>query len=167
LFFVRTASEQDLNKVRDLLGKTWHALYDAEYGVESVAEFHEQRHSLAYLKTYLRRPDSEFLVADDGRRFGGMAYAAMSQQLAKTVELYMLYVDPEEQRQGIGRDLFAELETCFPAAEIMRLEVAQDNPAAIAFYTAHGFTEAGRIENGGEGQPGLPALILEKPLASH
>ncbi|MGO7258973.1 GNAT family N-acetyltransferase, partial [Rhizobium brockwellii] len=78
--------------------------------------------SPAALKTRLVRKEAEVLVADDGRNIGGMGYAAMSQQLTKTVMLHLLYVRPTLQRQGIGRDIFAELETCFPDAEIMRLE---------------------------------------------
>ncbi|NEJ11168.1 GNAT family N-acetyltransferase, partial [Rhizobium leguminosarum] len=62
------------------------------------------------------------------------------------------------------RDIFAELETCFPDAEIMRLEVEPQNAAAIAFYHTHGFTEIGRNENDGISQSGIPALVLEKRL---
>lgn len=167
MFFVRTASEQDLEKVRALLGETWHATYDRIYGVEKVNELHASWHSLAALKARLANKNSEFLVADDGRTIGGMGYAAMSTEMTKTVMLYMLYVSPSHQRGGIGRDIFAELETCFPDAEIMRLDVDPQNEAAIAFYTAHGFVEAGRSDNSGQGQSGLPTLIFEKPLAGH
>ncbi len=38
MFFVRTASERDLEKVRALLVETWHATYDTFYGVEKVNE---------------------------------------------------------------------------------------------------------------------------------
>jgi ribosomal protein S18 acetylase RimI-like enzyme len=78
--------------------------------------------------------------------------------------LHLLYVRPALQRHGIGRDIFAELETCFPDAEIMRLEVEPQNAAAIAFYLTHGFTEIGRNENDGISQSGIPALVLEKRL---
>ena len=166
MFFVRTASERDLDKVRALLIETWHATYDTFYGVEKVNELTERWHSLPALKARLARKNAEFLVADDGRAIGGMGYAAMSTEMTKTVMLYMLYVSPRHQREGIGRDIFAELETCFPDAEIMRLEVDPQNEAAIAFYKAHGFVEAGRTENCGSGQSGIPALIFEKPLAT-
>ena len=165
MYFVRTASERDLEKVRALLGETWHATYDRFYGSDKVNELHASWHSLAALKARLTRKNAEFLVADDGHDIGGMGYAAMSDQMTKTVMLYMLYVRPSVQRQGIGRDIFAELETCFPGAEIMRLEVEPNNEGAIAFYRAHGFVEMGRTENCGEGQSGIPALIFEKPLA--
>ena len=167
MFFVRTAGEQDLEKVRALLRETWHATYDHIYGAEKVSELHASWHSPAALKARLANKNSEFLVADDGRAIGGMGYAAMSKEMTKTVTLHMLYVSPRHQRQGIGRDIFAELETCFPDAEIMRLEVDPQNEPAIAFYKAHGFVEVGRSDNSGQGQSGLPTLIFEKPLAGH
>ncbi|ACM26236.1 GNAT family N-acetyltransferase [Agrobacterium sp. SHOUNA12C] len=167
MYFVRTAGEQDLEKVRALLRETWHATYDRLYGADKVSELHGSWHSLQSLRTRLAGKNSEFLVADDGKNIGGMAYAAMSTELAKTVMLYMLYVSPRCQRQGIGRDIFAELETCFPDAEVMRLEVDPQNDPAIAFYKAHGFIEVGRTENCGNEQSGIPALIFEKPLENH
>lgn len=167
MYFVRTATERDLKKIRDLLVESFHAAYDASHGVAKVNELIAHLFSPVALKTRLTKKDAEFLVADDGRNIGGMGYAAMSQQLTKTVMLHLLYVRPTLQRQGIGRDIFAELETCFPDAEIMRLEVEPQNAAAIAFYRTHGFTEIGRNENSGAGQSGIPALIFEKPLEGH
>lgn len=166
MFFIRTANEQDLEKVRALLGETWHATYDRLYGAEKVNELHASWHSLASLKARLAKKNSEFLVADDGKTIGGMGYAAMSTEMTKTVMLYMLYVSPRHQRQGIGRDIFAELETCFPDAEIMRLEVDPQNEPAIAFYKAHGFVEVSRTENCGNAQSGIPALVFDKRLAT-
>ncbi|WP_454849276.1 N-acetyltransferase family protein [Rhizobium binxianense] len=167
MYFVRTASERDLEKVRALLGETWHATYDGFYGPDRVQELHDSWHSLASLKARLARKNAEFLVADSGKDIAGMGYAAMSSEMTKTVMLQMLYIRPGCQRQGVGRDIFAELETCFPEAEIMRLEVEPANAAAIAFYKAHGFAEVGRTENCGQGQSGIPALIFEKQLGTH
>ncbi|MDQ0453970.1 GNAT family N-acetyltransferase [Rhizobium paknamense] len=164
MFFVRTATEGDLEKVRRLLCETWHATYDAIYGAVKVEQITSQWHSPAALKARLERRDGEFLVADDGRQIGGMAFAAMAPNMAKTAMLHQLYVHPSFQRQGIGRDLFAELETCFPDAEVMRLEVEPQNSGAIAFYTAHGFVEVDRIDNCGGEANGIPVLVMEKPL---
>lgn len=164
MFFVRTASERDLEKVRALLVETWHATYDTFYGVEKVNELTQRWHSLPALKARLGRKNAEFLVADDGREIGGMGYAAMSDTLPKTAVLHQLYVLPRLQRQGIGRDIFAELETCFPDAERMRLEVEPQNLHALTFYRAHGFTQVGETASCGDEQSGLPAIILEKRL---
>ncbi|OJG00266.1 GNAT family N-acetyltransferase [Pararhizobium antarcticum] len=164
MFFVRTASERDLAKVSALLVETWHATYDGIYGVEKVAELTAKWHSVPALKARLARKDAEFVVADNGRDIGGMGYAAMSETHKKGAVLHQLYVLPKFQKQGIGRDMFAELETCFPDAEFMQLEVEPQNRAALAFYEAHGFVKIGETANCGDGQSGIAALVMEKPL---
>jgi len=167
VYFVRTASERDLDKVRTLLVESFHAAYDASHGVAKVNELIARLFSPAALKARLTKKNAEFLVADDGRDIGGMGYAAMSDEMTKTVMLHLLYVKTDLQRQGIGRDIFAELETCFPDAEIMRLEVEVQNHEAIHFYERLGFVEAGRKENTGLDQSGIPTLVFEKALELH
>lgn len=166
MFFVRSASEQDLKKVQMLLAETWRATYVPFYGAEKVEALIAEWHSLDALKMRLKTPRSEFLVADDGKVIGGMAYASMAEKPAKTATLHQLYVHPDFQRQGIGRDLFAEIETCFPDADTMRLEVEPKNASAIAFYERHGFVTVGEVANCGGGQSGIPALLMEKRLAN-
>lgn len=164
MFFIRTAGLRDIEPVRSLLATTWHATYDAIYGVGKVNELITTWHSPQAMKDRVEKKGGEFLVADDGKRIGGMAYGSMSTKMAKTALLHQLYVTPALQRQGIGRDLFAELETCFPDAEIMRLEVEPKNAVAISFYEGVGFVEVDRIERMA-GVEGLPGVVMEKSLA--
>lgn len=161
--FVRTASERDLETIKALLAETWHATYDAIYGVERVNQITAEWHSLASLKARLVRPNSEFLVADDGKQIGGMAYAAATTD-PKVVVLHQLYVRPANQGAGIGRDLLDEIEQSFPEARVLRLEVEEANAGAIRFYAANGFFRAGETANCGAEQSGIPALIFEKQL---
>jgi GNAT superfamily N-acetyltransferase len=164
VYFVRTAGVEDVEKIRDLLVETFHDTYDPFYGVDQVKRMVSGWHSPAAIKGRIGKKDGEFLVADDGRRIGGMAFAAIYPKMAKTVMLHQLYVRPGAQNEGVGRDLFAELETCFPDAEIMRTEVALPNVRAISFYTRLGFAEVDRMEEWGAPNSGLPAVILEKRL---
>jgi ribosomal protein S18 acetylase RimI-like enzyme len=167
VYFVRTAGERDLERIRALLVESFHAAYDGFYGEAKVDELIAHLFSPAALKARLAKKNAEFVVADSGRDIGAVGYAAMSADMAKTAVLHLLYVRPLLQRQGIGRDMFAELETCFPDAEIMRLEVEPRNEGAISFYSRLGFVEVGQNENIGPGQSGIPSLILEKRLPSH
>lgn len=160
--FVRTASERDLVAIRALLVETWHATYDAIYGAAKVTEITDEWHSIASLKARLIRPNSEFLVADDGKRIGGMAFAAATTD-QKIVLLNQLYVHPDWQRRGIGRMLLEEIEASFPEARTLRVEVEEANAPAIAFYRAQGFLTAGNTADCGGGSR-LPALIFERPL---
>lgn len=108
------------------------------------------------------RPNSEFLLADDGSRIGGMAFASATTD-PKIVLLHQLYVHPDCQRQGIGRLLLDEVELSFPQARTIRVEVEEANASAIAFYEASGFQPAGKTADCGGGS-GMPALVLEKRL---
>jgi ribosomal protein S18 acetylase RimI-like enzyme len=164
MFFIRSASQADLAKVSALLGRSWHATYDALYGAEKVSEITASWHSVESLKRRLAQPNAEFVVADDGKVIGGMAYAAMDKDEKDVVVLHQLYVEPDLMGQGIGRDLFAEVETCFPAAKRMRLEVEPKNERAMRFYSGLGFAEIGWTKNCG-GQSDLPAVIMEKVLS--
>jgi ribosomal protein S18 acetylase RimI-like enzyme len=148
VFFVRSAGAGDLEKVSKLV----------ERSVPSAAR------SIQTLKADLARPDSEFVVADDGKRIGGMGYAAMAKDEPDVVILHRLHVDPELKGQGIGRDMFAELETCFPNARRMRVEVEKDNAAAQRFFSGLGFAEIGWAKQASGSAAGSEALILEKPL---
>lgn len=165
MFFVRTACERDLVKVSALLAETWHATYDALYGVDKVSEITARWHAVPALKARLERKEAEFVVADNGKELAGMGFAAMSKDRPKTVLLHQLYVLPRYQRQGIGRDLFAELETCFPDANAMILEVDPRNAAAVAFYSAHGFVKVGEAQHTADNVSGVPLHVYEKPLA--
>ena len=164
VYFVRTAAEEDVESIRALLAETFHAAYDPFYGQERVAQMVRNWHSAAAIRARIVRKDGEFLMADNGSDVGGIGYAAMYPKMEKTVMLHQLYVRPSRQGEGIGRDIFAELETCFPHAEIMRVEVALQNLRAVSFYERLGFSEVDRMEEWGGPNSGLPAVVLEKPL---
>ncbi|HEY6632283.1 MAG TPA: GNAT family N-acetyltransferase [Rhizobiaceae bacterium] len=159
--FVRTASERDLKAVRDLLVETWHATYDPFYGVERVTAITDDWYSMSALKRRLDQPNAEFLVADDGKQLGGMAFAA-ADALGKSVMLHQLYVRPGVQGRGVGGLLLEEIIESFPDATLFRLEVEEANTRAIGFYVAQGFEQTGRTANCGAEQSGIPALIFER-----
>ncbi|MEZ5811415.1 MAG: GNAT family N-acetyltransferase [Rhizobiaceae bacterium] len=162
--FARTASERDLEAVRALLVDTWHATYDAVYGAARVTEITDDWHSFEALKARLGRPNSEFILADDGRTIGGMAFASATDE-GRTLNLHQLYVRPALQGRGTGSLLLAEIIDSFPQARRITLEVEESNGPAIAFYEARGFRRVGRTENCGRDQSGIPALVYERTLS--
>lgn len=159
--FVRTASERDLQAIRSLLVETWHATYDAIYGADRVTEITNSWHSLESLRLRFLRPNSEFLVADDGKLIGGMAYAEADETGAE-VMLRQLYVLPAFQGRGIGGMLLDEIFESFPEARVFRLEVEEKNERAVAFYRSNGFEPVGSVGNCGGGDSGIPAMIYER-----
>lgn len=164
VYFVRTAGPKDAETIRALIEETFHDSYDDLYGADRATKMIDEWHSLAAIRDRISKPGGEFLVADSGKDIGGMGYAAMYPKMAKTAMLHHLYVRPSAQGEGIGRDIFAELETCFPDAEIMRLEVAVENTRAISFYARLGFVEVDKVTDCGGPGSGLPAVLMEKRL---
>ncbi len=55
--------------------------------------------------------------------------------------IHALYVHPRAARRGLGRALLADAKSNAPRLELW---VAEANTAALAFYRAQGFKEAGR-----------------------
>ncbi len=159
--FVRTASERDLPAVQKLLGVCWHATYDAIYGVERVSVITADWHSMPSLKARLAKPYSEFIVAEGPLGLVGMAFASQSDPAF--VMLHRLYVLPEAQGRGLGKEMLGEIEAAFPDAQAIRLEVEAANTKAVRFYERGGFETVSRTENCGDGQSGIAALIMEKP----
>jgi ribosomal-protein-alanine N-acetyltransferase len=93
----------------------------------------------------------------------------LARAIAGEAEILTLAVEPDQRRQGLGRALLAAAEGAARAAgaETLFLEVAADNPAAIALYRAAGFESVGR-RRGYYARAGgvVDALVLRKALAS-
>jgi len=68
-----------------------------------------------------------------------------------------LYVRPECQRQGLGKELLAVAMTNHAP---LRLWVFQRNAAAIRFYRAHGFREIERTD-GSRNEEREPDVLME------
>ena len=158
--WIRTASEQDLETVSNLLRRVWHDTYDGFYGVDEVEAITREWHSVSQLAQNLKAPHSEFLIADDGERIAGMAFA--SQIDDKTVQLHQLYVDMQAQGRGAGSLLLEEVEECFFEVPKIILEVEEKNESAIRFYRKHGYEQSGTTQNCGKENSGYFALVFSK-----
>lgn len=93
---------------------------------------------------------------------------ALGRAIADEAELLTIATLPQARRQGLGRRLLAGFETTAAArgARQVFLEVAADNPAAIALYEAadwqHGGRRAGYYTR--PGKASVDALVMTKKL---
>ena len=158
--YIRTANERDIPAIQKLLRTTWHATYDAIYGVDRVDAITKDWHSLTNLKASLDRPYSEFIVAEGSAGIVGMASA--SQFDPSYAMLHQLYVLPQTQGQGIGGDLLQEITEAFPDAKAIRLEVETANTKAVGFYEAAGFAAIDETKNCGNPASGIAAIVMER-----
>lgn len=160
--FIRTASRRDLHAIRALLAETWHAPEPID-GAARVTGIPDDWHSMASLEVRLAEPNSEFLVADDGKEIGGLAFASADES-GKAVALRQLCVLPRHQGQGVGRRLLDEVIDSFPDAELIRVEVEPANAGAVGFYRSNGFVAAGEASNCRPERSAIAALVLERRL---
>lgn len=93
---------------------------------------------------------------------------ALGRVVVDEVELLTIVVAPEQQRKGIGAALLNGLLTVSQSrgAETCFLEVAADNPAAIALYRANGFGDAARRAGYYRQKDGtaVDAIVMSKRL---
>lgn len=164
MMFVRTAMERDLTAVRALLVETWHMTDDPIYGPDRVTASTNERYSVAALKAQLVRPNSEFIVADDGNRIGATAYAASTAE-PEIVMLHRLNVAFAFQRRGLGSMLLREIENSFPDARLLRLEMKAANAPATAFFSVNGFVQTCVAADRGNLQLDVSSIVLQKALA--
>ena len=103
------------------------------------------------LDAYLRKLDEKAEIhADerDGRCRGFVAYYCNNQQTRQAF-ITSVVVAPQDRGTGLGRELVrAVLDTCRQRGfTSCRLEVRSDNTAAIAMYSALGFTAVGERDH--------------------
>jgi ribosomal protein S18 acetylase RimI-like enzyme len=102
------------------------------------------------------------LVANRDCLAVGLAMAQLDEAECETV-LYMLYVHPQWQRQGVGSALLRAVVASFSDAKAIRLEVLKDNAPAISWYKAKGFETYGETENATNTR-NVAALYMQKRL---
>jgi ribosomal protein S18 acetylase RimI-like enzyme len=116
----------------------------------------------ARIERNLRDADSVVLAA---RRAGTVAGLAIMQYGDTAAHLNLLAVEPQQQRQGIGRQLVGWLEDTARVAGTfaIRLEVRATNRGARAFYAALGYRETGCVRGYYQGVE--DAIRLARDLA--
>lgn len=120
------------------------------------------RRSLRY---YITTPTAVFLVLEVGGAIVGDALVAFRRN-ARVARLYSVAIHPDHAGQGHGRRLLGacEAETAARGARTLRLEVRDDNTAAVALYRRAGYREFGRYDDYYE--DGAAALRFEKPISA-
>ncbi len=116
--------------------------------VETVAEiehlaFGASAWSARLVAEELARPDATVLLWHGS---GGPEGYVGVRVLAGEAEIFTIAVRPDRRRAGIATALLDAVESLVRSlgAEAVHLEVAEDNAAARALYTARGYREVGR-----------------------
>lgn len=135
---LRPLAAADLDAVAQLARLVWQATYPGIITQAQIDFMLGERYSLGALSAYLGSDDRWFEVAAKGEVLVGFCACEIHRGEYK---LDKLYVDPQQQRQGIGGQLVARAaargrELGHPR---MILAVNKRNATAIAAYRAQGF----------------------------
>jgi ribosomal protein S18 acetylase RimI-like enzyme len=120
--------------------------------------------SVRSMRRFIREGRALCLVAERDGAVAGDAFVVLRRD-SLMARLYSIAVDPALRNAGIGSALLAESERRAVKAgkTSMRLEVREDNNAAIRRYLATGYTVIGRKP--GFYEDGAAAQTMKKSLA--
>ena len=136
--------------------KTIHRIY-SHHVMHGLASFEERAPSLAEMRRRfgaIQRGGFPYLVAAQGARVGGYAYA--SPYRTRSAYQYSVensvYIDEELRAQGIGGVLMAELIVLCEARGFRQMVAVigdSANHASIRLHAAHGFAQVGMLPSVG------------------
>ncbi len=126
--------------------------------------FPGDRLSARSLRRLVREGRAMCLVAEADGEMAGDAIA-LTRRGSRSLRLYSVAVDPGFRKTGIGTALLAASEAWALSTghDEIRLEVREDNDAAIRRYLAAGYAVTGRKPDFYE--DGAAATVMKKPLA--
>jgi len=137
---------------------------DALLALEQRA-FHTDHLSRRQYRRHLRSTTAVVLVASDAAGLLGKALVFFNAR-TDIARLYSIAVSERARGQGLGAVLLAAVEKAARrrGSRRMRLEVSQQNPAAIRLYERHGYRRIG--ERRGYYENGEHAWRYEKQLGA-
>ncbi len=127
--------------------------------------FPGDRLSARSLRRLVREGRAMCLVAEIDGRLAGDAIA-LPRRGSRSLRLYSVAVDPAVRKAGIGTALLAESErwAALSGHDEIRLEVREDNEAAIRRYVATGYVTTGRKPDFYD--DGSAAVVMKKCLGA-
>ena len=153
---IRKAVSADAEKISGIVCSCYEDFERTEgYPHEVVVELKKIRGSVDCIRRLI--DEEVVLVAADGRHVKGMVSI-------KNNEITKLYVEPQHQRQGIGKMLFSRAEVLIRGRGFMSMFLGAAGETMIPFYTGMGMRVSSRREIEHGPCTGMISTILEKGI---
>ena len=135
---IRPATEADIPVLRDLAQRIWRACYPGIITAEQIEFMLGWMYSAEKIREEMRAGFTWEIVEEDGAVAGFLSF---SREDDGRVKLQKMYVLPERQRCGIGRQLLAHVCECARTlgARDVWMQVNKQNERAIGAYLKAGF----------------------------
>lgn len=157
---MRRCRLRDVAQVSDMLKASWRSAHERIVGTGASHIFSKFNLAMWVAQCFV---SSRVWAMPVATCEGKIAGCAMTQLDGDEIVLYLLYVHPDWQGQGVGSTLLAAAIAKHPTAKAMRLEVLKDNAPAIAWYKSKGFQVYGDTKYA-TGTSGIAALYMDKAL---
>jgi ribosomal protein S18 acetylase RimI-like enzyme len=157
---IERAATRDVLAIKDVLRETWHDTYASLLSKTAIETLTSQWHAPELLAEQLQNPEIYFAVARAGEVVAGVVTA---RKQGDAIVVDRLYVRPQYQRRGIGRQLLESSYRVFRGAKRVRLSVEAENEKGVAFYAKQGFRETARNFEDVAGAR-LENVVMERPL---
>ena len=142
----RPAHMADVAGIQRVAEESWHAAYDDILGADVVDDVLEEWYVDDAIESGIEHDAQDFFVAVIGDEVVGYAHVGPHPP-RRVHQLYRLYVDPDHWREGIARNLLAEIEQSLYDRDVgvYEAEVLAENDRGVAFYESTGFE---RVDEG-------------------
>jgi ribosomal protein S18 acetylase RimI-like enzyme len=138
---IERAQIEDVDRIKQVLSDTWVATYASHLSPSTIEQVTTLWHDPKLLRSQIEKPGAFFAVAkDEGEIIGLITVFPVTD-----AELHVarLYVHPEHQGKGIGTRLLNAAIASYPAAQVVRLEVEQQNAKAHSYWRNQRFSDTG------------------------
>lgn len=138
---------------RDMLAEVHAAAFETPWVGEDIVRFAEE-------------PGGFAIAAESDDAITGFI---LCRAMAGEAEILTLAVRPSQRRRGVARALVeAAAALAARTVDAMFLEVAEDNPGAVALYETTGFSAVGRrgAYYARTGAPAVAAIVMRRALNS-
>lgn len=134
---IKEAVEQDVMAMSFVVATTWKQVYKGVFSHRFLQQLAEDQWAEPF-KRGIQAKKNTFLVYEEQGRIVGVVVAGESREERGVGQIYSLYVLPEYQGQGIGKQLLQAALERLPYA-CVKLTVVTQNVSAQRFYVANGF----------------------------
>lgn len=136
---IRPAGPADVNGVIEIARHTWDVTYGGSVATHNRRQFLDRAYTTQNMRAAISREGDWFFVARRGARVVGFAH--YTRRADAQAELVRIYVHPDHQRRGVGRELLAAGLAAIAATSIEKcyVSVEANNAPARAFYERFGF----------------------------
>jgi ribosomal protein S18 acetylase RimI-like enzyme len=155
------ATAGDAEDISNLLRASWAATYGSFLTADELNDVARELHHPDLIRHQISNPTVTFRLARTSTGALVGVATAMRPGDEAVVFILRLYVLTGYQGRGIGSELLITTLAAFPKAQRIQLQVAEGNPAGLAFWTKRGFRTCGREETR-VGDTSLQLISMER-----